>query len=101
MFNIELHELNSQPVLSIRKRTTIEELSKLIGESYGKIVSYLKEINEEPADAPFTAYFNLDMNDLDVEMGFWEKADNGKTVMRIATSWGTAAAAVNYLIESL
>ncbi|MGE5626586.1 MAG: GyrI-like domain-containing protein [Solirubrobacterales bacterium] len=70
MFNIELHDQKSQPVLSIRKKTTIEELPKLIGENYGKIVSYLNELNEKPVDVPFTAYYNLDVNNLDVEMGF-------------------------------
>lgn len=70
MLNIELHDQNSQPVLSIRKQTTIEELPKLIGESYDKILSYLNELHEKPVDAPYTAYYNLDMKNLDVEMGF-------------------------------
>ncbi len=67
---IELNEQNAQPVLSIRTRTTLEELPALIGESYMKIMSYLNELGEQPANAPFTAYYNLDMQDLDVEMGF-------------------------------
>lgn len=70
MFDIKLNEQKPQPVLSIRKRTTIEELPKLIGESYKQIMEYLDELNEQPVDAPFTAYYNLDMNNLDVEMGF-------------------------------
>lgn len=70
MGKIELVELKVQPVLSIRTRTTAEELPGLIGRSYHKIMDYLKELGEEAADAPFTAYFNLDMQDLDVEMGF-------------------------------
>lgn len=35
-----------------------------------KILSYLNELVELPAGAPYTAYYNLDMQDLDVEMGF-------------------------------
>jgi len=70
MFKIELHEQNSQPVLSIKTKTTMEQLPKIIGENYKKIMDYLNELGEHPSDAPFTAYHNLDMQALDVEMGF-------------------------------
>ncbi|WP_075981355.1 GyrI-like domain-containing protein [Bacillus massilinigeriensis] len=60
----------AQPVLVIRKRTSMDMLKKTIGESYLKIMNYLEELGETPIDAPYTAYFNLDMSDLDVEMGF-------------------------------
>lgn len=69
-FKIELSEQEAQPVLSIRTRTALENLPNVIGESYGKIMQYLDELGEQPADAPFTAYYNLDMQDLNVEMGF-------------------------------
>ena len=36
-----------------------------------------------------------------IEMGFWENADDDRTVMRIATSWATEEDAVNKLIELL
>jgi effector-binding domain-containing protein len=67
---IELIEQKAQPVLTIRTRTSLAELPKAIGETYGEIMQYLTELGEQPADAPYTAYYNLDMNDLDVEMGF-------------------------------
>lgn len=69
-FKIELNEQNAQPILSIRTKSTLEALPKLIGESYHKIMGYLNELGEQPADAPFTAYHNLDMENLDVEMVF-------------------------------
>ncbi len=70
MFKIECFSQKAQPVLSIRTRTTMENLPKLIGESYMKIMAYLTELGQEPIDAPFTAYHNLDMQNLDTEMGF-------------------------------
>ncbi|MCX8128865.1 MAG: GyrI-like domain-containing protein [Clostridia bacterium] len=70
MSKIELNEQKEQPVLSIRTRTAFENLSALIGECYDRIIQYMNELGEQPSDAPFTAYHNLDMNDLDVEMGF-------------------------------
>jgi hypothetical protein len=68
--DLELSEQEEQPVLYIRTRTALSGLPKVIGNAYGAIINYLTEIGEQPADAPYTAYYNLDMQDLDVEMGF-------------------------------
>ena len=70
MLTIELSEEKVQPVVSIRTTTKLELLPQVIGESYMKIMSYLQELGEQPIFAPFTAYYNLDMQNLDVEMGF-------------------------------
>jgi len=69
-FQFELSEQKAQPVLSIRTRTAVENLPKVIGESYEKIMKYLAGLGEQPSGVPFAAYYNLDMKDLDVEMGF-------------------------------
>jgi len=69
-YQIELIEQKAQPVLAIRTRTNMAGLPKTIGESYAKIMGYLTELGEQPVDAPYTAYHNLDMENLDVEMGF-------------------------------
>ncbi|WP_225370481.1 GyrI-like domain-containing protein [Methanobrevibacter arboriphilus] len=42
----------------------------VIGETYEKIEEYLKEIGEYPEDIPFVRYFNMDMENLKVEIGF-------------------------------
>lgn len=68
--DIELSEQKEQPVLYIRIRTALSSLPKVIGDAYGEIINYMTEIGERPADAPYTAYYNLNMQDLDVEMGF-------------------------------
>jgi len=54
----------------IRARTNLERLPQVIGESYMKIANYMQGIEEQPAGVPYTAYYNLDMQDMDVEMGF-------------------------------
>lgn len=69
-FKIELTDQPSQHVLSIRTRTSVENLPEEIGKAYNSIMQYLKEIESEPSDVPFVAYYNLDMENLDVEMGF-------------------------------
>ena len=78
-FQNEIKTQDPQPTLSIRSRTSIQGLPRLLGESYGKIAGYLAELGEEPAGAPFAAYHNMDMHDLDVEIGFpVAKAIRGK-----------------------
>lgn len=69
-YQSEIKEKDPKPTLSIRSRTSIQGLPKLLGESYGKIAGYLAELGEEPAGAPFAAYHNMDLHDLDVEIGF-------------------------------
>jgi len=70
VYQITLKQQASQPVLSIRKITSISRLPEEIGKAYGMIAMYLQELGEQPAGAPFTAYYNMDMENLDVEMGF-------------------------------
>jgi effector-binding domain-containing protein len=69
-YTIELIEQKAQPVLFIRKRAAVEDLPQIIGQAYGAIMQYMAELGEIPTEAPYTAYYNLDMQDLDVEMGF-------------------------------
>ncbi|HWQ29410.1 MAG TPA: GyrI-like domain-containing protein [Negativicutes bacterium] len=69
-YSIEMKEKAAQPVLSIRETTSMDKLPQEIGRTYGSIMQYLTELGEQPAEAPYTAYYNLDMEHLDVEMGF-------------------------------
>jgi len=70
MSRIEMLKQREQPTLTIRTHTKVEDLPRLIGESYGKIGAYLQEIGELMSDIPFVAYHNMDMQNLDVEIGF-------------------------------
>ena len=69
-YNCEIKELPVQPVLSIRARCAVQELPRLLGVSFGAIAHHLGGLGENPAGAPFVAYYNMDMQDLDVEIGF-------------------------------
>jgi effector-binding domain-containing protein len=60
----------AQPVLSIRTRTSVDKLPGLVGQSYAAIMGYLAELGEQPAGVPFAAYYNMDLQDLDTELGF-------------------------------
>jgi effector-binding domain-containing protein len=69
-WNIELKEKPKQFTLVIKRKTSIGELPKIIGECYMQIGKYLGELGEQPSNAPFVAYFNMDMENLDLELGF-------------------------------
>jgi effector-binding domain-containing protein len=58
-----------QDTIVIRTRTDVNSLMRVIGEAYARIFAYLAELKEDPADMPFVTYHNMDMNDLDVEIG--------------------------------
>lgn len=61
----EFSVAKAQPVLSIRKRTALQNLPQELGKAYDTIVQYLNEIGEKPFEAAFAGYYNMDMQDLD------------------------------------
>ena len=69
-YTCNLHEQGPQPTLTIRTRASVKNLPRVMGEAYGAIAQYLGELGEQPAGPPFCAYYNTDLKDLDVEMGF-------------------------------
>jgi effector-binding domain-containing protein len=69
-YHCEVKEQPAQTTLSIRTRTAVQNLPRVLGEGYGQIAQYLGELGEQPAGPPFAAYYNMDMADLDVELGF-------------------------------
>ena len=69
-YHCEVKEQPAQDTLSIRTRAAVQDLPRVLGEGYGKIAQYLAELGEAPAGPPFAAYYNMDMADLDVELGF-------------------------------
>jgi effector-binding domain-containing protein len=69
-FSCTLEQKDAQPVLSIRTITNESALPELFGRSLGAVAQYLGELGEAPAGPPFAAYFNMDMQNLDTELGF-------------------------------
>jgi effector-binding domain-containing protein len=60
----------AQPTVSVRTRTPVSEMAAIIGPLYGRIMAYVGEMGATPTGAPFVAYYNMDMADLDIEVGF-------------------------------
>ncbi len=66
----EFKQQAAQPVLAIRTRTAVQNLKQTMGQSFGAVAQYLGELGQAPAGPPFAAYHNMDMQNLDVELGF-------------------------------
>jgi effector-binding domain-containing protein len=69
-YEFKIKELKFQPTLAVKTRTPVENLPQEIGNAYKGIMQYLGELGIEPVGMPFVIYYNLDMQDLDVEIGF-------------------------------
>jgi effector-binding domain-containing protein len=66
----EIFEIPETHTLTIRTNTQVEKLPQLIGQTYGAIMQYLSELGEPISREPFVIYYNMDMQNLDVELGF-------------------------------
>lgn len=69
-YECAIKNLAAQPVVSIRTRTAVQDLPALLGQTYLVIMNCLGQVGGEPAGPPFVVYYNLDMQDLDMEIGF-------------------------------
>jgi len=59
-----------KPVLSVKITTSVSNMPNVVGRIYGQIVNYIAEKGEEPIGPAFIAYYNMDMENLIVEIGF-------------------------------
>jgi effector-binding domain-containing protein len=66
----EFENLPAQHTAYIRARTPVSALPGLIAQSYGKIGAIAAEKGLQISGPPYALYFNMDMQDLDVELGF-------------------------------
>jgi effector-binding domain-containing protein len=92
-FACELRELTTAPALTIRTHTSMSRIKELFDEGYHEIVELLETEGRCPSGQPFARYYNMDMEDLDVEFGFpVDSAAVGKgRIARSETPSGKAA----------
>ncbi|HWQ83006.1 MAG TPA: GyrI-like domain-containing protein, partial [Anaerolineales bacterium] len=59
-----------QPVLSIRTTIAVQDMPTVLGQAYGEIMAQIQSQGKYPVGMPFVAYYNMDMQALDIEIGF-------------------------------
>ncbi len=69
-YNCEIKDQPVQLAVSIRTHTAVENLKDVLGKAFYQIVNYMNECGEQPVGAPYVGYFNMDMQNLDIEIGF-------------------------------
>ena len=69
-YECERIEQSAQPTLVVRRRRAVERLPEVLGPAWGLVMARAADVGAEPVGAPFAAFFNTDMQDLDVAIGF-------------------------------
>ncbi|MFP4563417.1 MAG: GyrI-like domain-containing protein [Spirochaetia bacterium] len=67
---MEIIETKDRHTAAVRLRTPVSELPQVMGKVYGEIAGFMGKKGISFAGPPFALYYNMDMNDLDVEIGF-------------------------------
>ncbi len=68
-YSCEISSIDPHPAVTIKSRVNVEDLPDVFASSFESLVEYLEEIDEDIAGPPFAIYYNVEMEDLDVEMG--------------------------------
>jgi effector-binding domain-containing protein len=69
-YKIEMKDEAAQSVLAVRFRSSVTELPAQLGRIYGSIINYIQGSGGTTPLIPYVAYFNMDMQDLELEAGF-------------------------------
>lgn len=66
----EFQDLQPAPAVTIRLRTPAAELPSALGRCFRETFQHITSQGRQPAGPPFVAYFNMDMQDLEIEVGY-------------------------------
>lgn len=69
-YECQLLERPVQPTLVLRTRASVQMMPQVLGQAWGAIMQHAGRIGAQPSGPPFVAYHNMDMQDLDLEIGF-------------------------------
>jgi len=92
-YKFEVVQRPAESALAIRMHTPVEKLQQALPEAFGKIMTYMNEVGAKATGAPYAAYYNMDMQNLDVEAGvFTTGGVPGKDAIQPSTLGGGKAA---------
>lgn len=69
-YTCQFQNLPTQTVMSVRLHTPVEKLPELLALWFQSIAQHILSLGEEPSGPPYVGYFNMDMQNLDIEIGF-------------------------------
>lgn len=69
-FECDIVDRQAEPALVVRTRAPVDRLAETLGPAWGKVLARAGSVGAQPSSRPFVAYHNMDMQDLDLEIGF-------------------------------
>ncbi|MFW6253861.1 MAG: GyrI-like domain-containing protein [Chitinivibrionales bacterium] len=69
MYTCGITTRESQQTISIRTRTSAQNIQPVLQDGYTRLIKYLADQNGYPAGPPYVAFFNTDMEDMEIELG--------------------------------
>jgi effector-binding domain-containing protein len=66
----EIITLPARPTVCYRTTTALSDMPQVLGEAFDLLMQHLGKFGQQPAGAPYVAYFNMDMQALEIEVGF-------------------------------
>jgi effector-binding domain-containing protein len=70
VINVEIKDMDEKLALMIRKVTPVQDMPSVLGQCYGEIIQYVKEIGAKEPLESFVIYYNMDMSNLEIDIGF-------------------------------
>lgn len=62
-------QLQAQPYLGIRAKTTIDKLGAIMGPLFGEVYAYIQQGGQKPTGMPFSIYHSMEGDAVELECG--------------------------------
>ena len=62
-------EIPAQPILGIRTKAKMSELSQIMGPMFGEVMEHIQRNGQHPAGTPLSVYYGMGGGEVDVECG--------------------------------
>ena len=67
---MEIKDMKEKLALMIRKTTSIQDMPTVLGQCFGEIIQYVMEDGAAEPVESFVIYHNMDMSNLEIDVGF-------------------------------
>ncbi len=65
----EMKQVDVQPIVGIRTKTTVDKLAEVMGPIFGEVYGYLQNSGQVPTGMPFAIYHSMEGGTVEVECG--------------------------------
>jgi len=69
-YQCQLRNYEAQTTMCVRKICAAADLPEVLGKIYNDVYNHLDDNGLQPIGAPYVAYFNMDINAIEIEAGY-------------------------------